>query len=218
MRPLSLLALSVLGLAGCSQASAEPPSQAEVFDRYVEVALSCEYADCAGGIVKPSETVSVVLESEAREDQVAALEDTISQWNAACPALPMMLGGDSETTMAFYFVDEANMVDVLPVYVEGNVGLFNYDWDGANVITGMTVAIANEITSDEMHHFVLEETTQAMGLVNDVVDRKSIFDAGLGRTVTYSALDQAIIGLHCDEQVVPGMTQAQLEELFFTAQ
>ena len=89
--------------------------------------------------------------------------------------------------MEYYFVDEAEMANVLPIYVAGNVGLFTYDWDANNVITGSVVAIANELEGRELVHFVLEETTQAMGLMNDVSDPTSIFDGGVGRVTQYSA-------------------------------
>lgn len=98
------------------------------------------------------------------------------------------------------------MAAVLPIYVEGNVGLFTYDWDAQNIITGSVVAIANELTGRELIHFVLEETTQAMGLINDVDDASSIFDGGSGRVTEYSEIDIATIAIHCDPQTLPGMT------------
>jgi hypothetical protein len=102
------------------------------------------------------------------------------------------------------------MAQVLPIYVEGNVGLFTYDWDGDNVITGMIVAIADHLEAEELTHFVLEETTQAMGLINDVADSDSIFDGGIGRVTRYSELDRSVIAMHCSGDVVPGMTTADL--------
>jgi hypothetical protein len=210
IRPLISLAAVALALAGCSTAA--EPTRVEVIERYQAVALSCEYADCADGVVKPGEPVSIVLHGQARDDQLSALEDTISQWNAACPSIPLRLGGTHATTMDFFFVDESDMASVLPIHVVGNVGLFNYDWDGSNVITGMTVVIANEIESRELEHFVLEETTQAMGLINDVDDPISIFDGGMGRTTSYSTLDQAVIAYHCQSGVAPGMDASELPE------
>ena len=202
--------LGVVALSGCSQPVAAPITDGEIADRYVSVALSCEYADCPTGLVKPRDPVSVIVHGPARDDQIAALDDTISQWNDACASIPLVRDGKTEVVMDFYFVDEAAMPEVLPVFVEGNVGLFNYDWDGTNAITGMTVAIANEIDGNEMKHFVLEETTQAMGLVNDVDDSSSIFDAGMGRVVTYSPIDRLVIETHCRSDVVSGMTAEEL--------
>lgn len=207
----ALLAIVLLGgIAGCSPISTAEPSPEETIDRYVAVALSCEYAECPEGIVRPSRPVSVQLRGPYRDDQLFALEAALSQWNSACPIIPLEMGGQSGVVMDFYFVDEPRMADVLAVHVPGNVGLFNYDWDGSNSITGMTVAIANEISGKEMEHFVLEETTQAMGLINDVADPQSIFDAGRGRAVAYSPLDAAVIAFHCREDVSPGMLRDEL--------
>ena len=96
------------------------------------------------------------------------------------------------------------------IYVEGNVGLFTYDWDASNVITGMKVAIAADLSGDELVHFVLEETTQAMGLINDVEDPRSIFDGGTGRATAYSSLDREVIELHCSTSVKPGMQASDI--------
>lgn len=200
----------VWGIAGCAPTSTADPSPAETLDRYVAVALSCEYAECPEGIVRPRQPVSVHLQGRYRDDQRLALEAALSQWNSVCPMIPLEMSGQSDVVMDFHFVDESRMAEVLAVYVPGNVGLFNYDWDGSNAITGITVAIANEISGTEMEHFVLEETTQAMGLTNDVEDPQSIFDAGRGRVVTYSPLDKAVISFHCREDVSPGMLQNEL--------
>lgn len=211
MRRLAWFVVFVLGgTAGCTPTSTVEPSFSETIERYVAVALSCEYAECPVGIVRPSRPVSVQLHGTYRDDQVRALDQALFQWNAACPMIPLEISGPSDVVMNYYFVDEARMADVLAVYVPGNVGLFNYDWDGSNSITGMTVAIANEISGKEMEHFVLEETTQAMGLINDLDDPQSIFDAGRGRVVTYSAWDKAVISFHCREDISPGMLRSEL--------
>lgn len=204
---LAVCTLSGCALPGTEQASRPEPSAQ---DRYVEIALSCEFADCPVGVVKPAGDVSVIVHTDMTPEQEQALSTTIAQWNAACASHPLTRDGSSEAVMDFYFVPEAGMRYVLPIYVEGNVGLFTYDWDGSNVLTGMAVAIATELEGDELTHFVLEETTQAMGLINDVADSRSIFDGGTGRTTTYSALDLEVIELHCSSAITPGMVEAEL--------
>jgi hypothetical protein len=211
MRPF-LLAAVTLVLSSCALPGVEEPEAPAVTvnQRYIDVALSCEYADCPEGVVKPDGPVSVVIHTPMSEEQEAALTTTLDQWNSTCEAHPLQRDGSSPTVMNFYFVPEAEMVDVLSIYVEGNVGLFTYDWNSDNVLTGMTVAIASELTGNELTHFVLEETTQAMGLVNDVDDPTSVFDGGTGRTTVYSELDRAVIALHCSEGIVPGMSETDL--------
>ena len=205
-----IVAILLALLGGCALPGTEnPEGTVDPRDRYIEVALTCEYDPCPPGIVKPAEGVTLELKTPATSEQSAALDHTMKLWNATCPAHPLTFDA-GEAVMEYYFVDEAELADVLPIYVEGNVGLFTYDWDSNNVITGSIVAIANELEGTELIHFVLEETTQAMGLINDVSDPTSIFDGGVGRVTEYSALDRLTIAQHCDDGVIPGMSESDL--------
>ena len=211
MRLMWMGALALV-LSSCALPGLEQPDAPDVpvHERYIDVALSCEYAECPEGVVKPEGPVSVIVHTQLSQEQEAALATTLDQWNSVCTAHPLVIDGSSPTIMNFYFVPEAEMADVLSIYVEGNVGLFTYDWNSENVLTGMTVAIASELTGDELIHFVLEETTQAMGLVNDVDDPTSIFDGGTGRTTVYSELDRALIALHCSDGISPGSMETDI--------
>ena len=206
MRAAPVWFLALL-LSSCALPGVEEARQLETSptQRYIDVALSCEYADCPVGVVKPAGGVSVRVNTDITPEQEKALNSSIEQWNGACPNHPLKRDRSVATEMLVYFVPEAEMADVLSIYVEGNVGLFTYDWDATNTLTGMTVAIASELEGSELTHFVLEETTQAMGLMNDVDDPRSIFDGGTGRTTTYSDLDLSIIEMHCSSAITPGM-------------
>ena len=206
MRAAPVWFLALL-LSSCALPGVEEARQLETSptQRYIDVALSCEYADCPVGVVKPAGGVSVRVNTDITPEQEKALNSSIEQWNGACPNHPLSRDRSVATEMLVYFVPEAEMADVLSIYVEGNVGLFTYDWDATNTLTGMTVAIASELEGSELTHFVLEETTQAMGLMNDVDDPRSIFDGGTGRTTTYSDLDLSIIEMHCSSAITPGM-------------
>lgn len=211
MTPKLLWWTPVLVLAGCALPGTGTSASDSVnpHDRYSAVALSCEYSQCPTGVVKPRGPIGIDIKTATTSDQSEAIAHTIEQWNDACPEHPLSLG-PSDATMEIYFVDKNDMAAVLPIYVEGNVGLFTYDWDAQNVITGSVVAIANELTGRELTHFVLEETTQAMGLINDVDDSSSIFDGGSGRVTEYSEIDMATIAIHCDPQTLPGMTAEEI--------
>ena len=206
MRAAPVWFLALL-LSSCALPGVEEARQLETSptQRYIDVALSCEYADCPVGVVKPAGGVGVRVNTDITPEQEKALNSSIEQWNGACQNHPLSRDRSVATEMLVYFVPEAEMADVLSIYVEGNVGLFTYDWDATNTLTGMTVAIATELEGSELAHFVLEETTQAMGLMNDVDDRRSIFDGGTGRTTTYSDLDLSIIEMHCRSAITPGM-------------
>ena len=210
--PFAFLVLLAGLVAGCTPSgSAGPqPGDPTTEQRYAAVALSCEYAECPVGVVKPAGDVRVEVVGSITGPQQEALTSTIEQWNTACGNHTLTTSGSAEAKMEFFFVPESRMSEVMPIYVEGNVGLFTYDWDASNVITGMKVAIAADLSGDELVHFVLEETTQAMGLINDVEDPRSIFDGGTGRATAYSSLDREVIELHCSTSVKPGMQASDI--------
>jgi hypothetical protein len=207
MRALSALGIIIAAcvLTGCAASSPEPTAE-EVRTRYIELALECEFGPCPKGAVLPAGAVAVTISGEPRADQVDAVSDAVDQWNGACSRFPLTVNGQGPVAMDVIFSPEDNLGSVLEVYVEGNSGMFNYDWDESGEITAITVGIASELDGRQLRHFVLEEITQSLGLKNDVPDSNSIFDGGTSARTTYSALDRQIISFHCSSAVNPGIT------------
>ena len=204
--------LTVAGMvASCSTPLSEPTAE-EVRTRYIEVALECEFGQCPEGAVLPAGSVSVTILGEARDDQRGAVVEAVSQWNSACSRFPITFDGPTEVGMQVIFWPQDDLGSVLDVYVEGNSGMFNYDWDKSGEITAITVGIANELDGRQLRHFVLEEITQSLGLKNDVSDPTSIFDAGTSAQTTYSALDSQTIKLHCSPGIFPGMRAEEVPQ------
>ena len=207
MRALSALGLmTTVGLlAGCAASSPEPTAE-EIRARYIELALECEFGPCPEVAVLPAGSVAVTISGEARADQVEAVSEAVDQWNKACSRFPLTVNGPGPVPMEVIFSPQDDLDSVLEVYVEGNSGMFNYDWDEAGEITAITVGIASELDGRQLRHFVLEEITQSLGLKNDVPDSNSIFDGGTSARTTYSALDREIIEFHCSSALNPGIT------------
>lgn len=192
-------------LTGCG-ASTPAPTAEEVRARYIEVALECEFEPCPKGAVLPAGSVALTISGEPRKDQVDAVSNAVDQWNSACTRFPLTLDGQGPVPMEVIFWPQDDLGSVLDVYVEGNSGMFNYNWEESGEITAITVGIASELDGRQLRHFVLEEITQSLGLKNDVPDSSSIFDGGTSVQTTYSALDRQIIGFHCSTAVNPGIT------------
>jgi len=211
MRALFALSIATFAgvVAGCT-ASLPAPTAEEVRTRYIEVALECEFGQCPDGAVLPAGPVSLAITGEPREDQVRAVTEAVGQWNTACTRFPITLDGPAVVPMEVIFWPQDDLDSVLEVYIEGNSGFFNYDWNALGEITAITVGIASELDGRQLRHFVLEEITQSLGLKNDVSDPNSIFDSGTSAHATYSQMDRQIISLHCSPNIIAGVKAAEV--------
>lgn len=191
------------------EAEPERPSLDEIIERYKQVATECEFGDCPGAVSRPETPVTVAITTTATPEQESAVEDALNQWNSHCYRLPIALGDPENAEMTIAFDDLENfsqhLAPHMKEFLSGNQGAFSYFWDGGFSIYDMRVVISSDLSGDSLRHFVLEEVTQSMGLMNDVQDSSSIFDSGQGRTTEYSTLDQEVVKLHCSGLVRPGL-------------
>ena len=191
----------------------EVPTNSAVLERYIAVATSCEYGGCPEAVVLPPANVSVEITTSATGEQTAAVDSAIAQWNSTCSTTNLSRNSASGVSMKIAFAPYDSLSEHLEFYEAGNYGFFNYWWGWGFRLTDFRVAIATELAGDELRHFVLEEMTQALGLMNDVSDSKSIFDAGSGITTNYSSLDAAVIQLHCSDRTYAGMKPSAIRAL-----
>lgn len=188
------------------------PTNSAVLERYIAVATSCEYGGCPDAVVLPPANVSVKIITSATEEQTAAVDSAIEQWNSTCSTTNLSRNSASGVPMKIAFAPYDSLSEHLEFYDAGNYGYFNYWWQDFRLVD-FRVAIATELAGDELRHFVLEEMTQALGLMNDVPDSQSIFDSGSGRTTNYSSLDAAVIQLHCSDTTYAGMQPSAIRAL-----
>jgi len=192
-----------------NEAKPVPPSLDEIVERYKQIATQCEFGDCPGSVSRPDSPVAVSITTPATPEQETAVRDALNQWNSHCDLIPLTLGDGANAEMKIAFDDLENfgqhLAPHMREFLSGNEGAFSYSWDGAFNIYDMRIAISSDLTGASLRHFVLEEVTQAMGLMNDVRDSSSIFDSGRGRTTEYSILDQEVVKLHCSGLVRPGL-------------
>ncbi len=185
------------------------PSLDEIVERYKQIATQCEFGDCPGAVSRPDSPVTVSITTPATPEQETAVQDALNQWNSHCDLIPLTLGDGANAQMKIAFDHLENFGQHLAPHVReflsGNEGAFSYFWDGAFNIYDMRIVISSDLTGASLRHFVLEEVTQAMGLMNDVRDSSSIFDSGRGRTAEYPTLDQEVVKLHCSGLVRPGL-------------
>ena len=217
---LPLLTLAFVGIiAGCSagiEASPEivdAPTNSAVLERYIAVATSCEYGGCPEAVVVPPAKVSVEIVTSASEEQIAAVDSAIQLWNSTCSTTNLSRNSANGVTMKIAFAPYDSLSEHLEFYDAGNYGYFNYWWSRDFRLVDFRVAIATELAGDDLRHFVLEEMTQALGLMNDVPDSQSIFDSGDGKTTIYSSLDTAVIQLHCSDKTYAGMQPSAIRAL-----
>jgi len=189
------------------------PTNSAVLERYIAVATSCEYGGCPEAVVAPPAKVSVEIVTSASEEQIAAVDSAIELWNSTCSTTSLSRNSANGVTMKIAFAPYDLLSEHLEFYDAGNYGYFNYWWSRDFRLVDFRVAIATELAGDDLRHFVLEEMTQALGLMNDVPDSQSIFDSGDGKTTIYSSLDTAVIQLHCSDKTYAGMQPSAIRAL-----
>lgn len=222
----NLLILGGTSAISADAAAALPcPDWHEIRSRYSDVALNCEFGPCDFRLKRPVGAIAVRIVSDYRLDQGTAVVHAMSEWNRACPEIPMApfepistvhgeirsnWTGGNGVPMSVGFASDTSLRYYVDYYEEGNKGLFSYRYSSNFEIQSMKVAISNSISGTDLLHLVLEEMTQSMGLVNDVYDAESIFNQAWGGPTTYSNIDYETVRLHCSVSVRTGMSSEDI--------
>jgi hypothetical protein len=114
-----------------------------------------------------------------------------------------------------YFIPLDEMDDVIPVYEPDNWGYFFLGWDWDYIAREAYIGIATDVTTQKYrNHLILEEVTQALGLMNDSPKyADSIFQIEWTETQSLSDIDTALIRmLYCDE-LKPGMGMDEVRQI-----
>ena len=99
--------------------------------------------------------------------------------------------------------------------MEGNLGYFSYNTRGDGEIWEAKIGIDTVLTDQlSRNHLLREELTQSFGLGNDSYKYEdSMFYQGWTLTQEYSKIDQKIIALLYSDDIMPGMTNDEIDEI-----
>ncbi len=182
-------------------------------DYFLEVALGSEFGDSSLIVKKWVSDIKIkVIGSPTNEDRMT-LNRVMEEINAII-GRPKLKIDDQNPNIEIYFVPESDFSKYEPNYVPENLGFFWVWWNDSFEITRARIMISTDPTLKERPHLIREELTQILGLMNDSwTYEESIFYQGWSGTTEYAEIDKVIIDMLYREEISPGMTGRQVEEI-----
>jgi|GEM_PF-1555126 len=169
-----------------------------------------------------------LMVNDPSEKEAEIIRDVVAEVNSSLPEAfrIQMVSDKSEASMHLYFIDKSDFQSTLKTHdISAKVpspvnGYFHLNWKRRYELYRSVILIATDLLEDKelLHHVVLEETTQSLGLANDS-DRftDSVFYENLstgnwGTAIRLSERDRKLIRLLYGH-VEPGMSAAQLQRV-----
>ncbi len=203
---------------------------------FKELAFGCdpetlEWAPCdADFIVKWCGPIRVGVAGQPSSSDLWEIDKIITQLRVLIRPVEIFRD-DSDPNLIIYLVPGDEFGRVRPEFpsTRGVVAV-EPDWSGC-LFTG---DVAVDATRNELvrRSVIREELTQALGLLNDSwtysdsifyqgqglnemrdSERLLLPGRGLNETIEFADIDEAVIRLHYDPRIEPGMTEADLERL-----
>ena len=141
------------------------------------------------------------------------LSQVISELNELTGGLELELVQEN-ANIDIHFEPESKFPSILPDYVPGNTGFVLVWWHGSEIYEA-TILIASDQGVIHRSHLIIEELTQALGLLRDSYSYpESIFYQDWSLVTEYSDIDREIIRILYHDDVVPGMTREDVLALF----
>jgi hypothetical protein len=192
----------------------EGVSNDELLDYFCEIGLHIEYGTGDEILKRWEGPIRITVKGDYTEEDYKTLEKHIDMLNGL-NVLPDISIADLDANFFVYFIPLDEMDDMIPGYEEGNWGYFNLGWDWDYIAKQAYIGIATDVTTQgDRNHLILEEVTQALGLMNDSPDyQDSIFQVNWTDTQELSDIDIALIRMmYCDE-LKPGMKLPEVREI-----
>jgi hypothetical protein len=189
-------------------------SDSELIDYFCQVAMNVEYGSANGTLKRWESSIRVEVSGDYTDEDYATLTNHIDTLNGF-GILPKISIVSSDANFFIYFVTLDEMDDVIPGYVEGNWGYFYLYWDGDYAINKAYMGIATDVnTQESRNHLILEEFTQALGLMND--SRKyedSIFQAEWTTTQSLMDIDYKLLYMLYSDYLSTGMGESEVRDI-----
>ena len=204
-------------LSAAVESSAAPEhgvSNSELIDYFCEVALNVEYNSTDNHLKRWEDPLRVKIMGDYTNEDYETLEYHIDALNSlgVLPDISIVSSGEN---FQIYFVLLDEMDDVIPGYVEDNWGYFYLYWDGDYHITDAYMGIATDVTTQEArNHLILEEFTQALGLMSDSYDYEdSIFQSQWTETQSLASIDVELVRMLYSGYLKVGMEEYEVRSI-----
>lgn len=202
--------------------SAPPPSQPSSFtqeevDYFVEVALGTEFHSSGAFIAKWETPVKIAVQGSPTKADTDTLNSVVSEINAIVGSQLMTIVADADqANEQVIFAPHNQFADILPEYVDGNLGYF-YFWFGKpqSIVRATVLITTDSVSQQERSHLIREEVTQSLGLAQDSnTYPDSVFYQPWTAVTSYAPIDKRLIKMLSLPEVKPGMNEAQVRALF----
>ncbi len=182
---------------------------ASEIEYFRQVAFGSEFTGARDYIVKWSQpTIRVSITGGSAIDR-QEMEDILAELASISGSLKFLLTTGT-ADLEVYIGPLSTLSSHVSEYVPGNWGFFYIEWDSSKRIVHGWIAVADDVTTvDERLHLLREETTQALGLMNDSWSySKSLFYQGWTSTTEYAPIDHALIEMLYRPEIYPGMPES----------
>lgn len=126
---------------------------------------------------------------------------------------------DNNPNITIHFVPEWNFTQIDPGYRAINYGYFRTQETGGTIEQANLLISSEVVTQPQRSHLIREELTQSLGLMNDSYSHPtSMFHQAWSEQAEYAPIDRALIKMLYHPSIRPGMTQAQVLDVFNSLQ
>ncbi len=215
---LVIIALSA-PVRGALAGRGKPPpvsnDDAMALNYLTEVGFGDEYGSSPPVLHKWTKDVGIGIQGTPTSADVATVNQVVAELNSLLSGLELELT-DEVADIEIHFAPETRFAAIEPNYQPVNMGFFRVWMDRDGAIYRGRILIASEgITQEERSHLIREELTQSLGLFKDSRQYPdSIFYRGWTSTGEYASIDTPTIRLLYLPQLQPGMTRAEVLDIF----
>jgi len=174
-------------------------------DYFAEIAFGAEFGNLEPLVRRWATGPTIRVNGSPTDEDRATLEQVVAELNALMTTTQISLV-ESDPTVELHFAPTAQFPDILPQYIQGNIGFFWVWFDARQVLNRSVVLIANDVDAEVRRHLIREEVTQMLGLMQDSFTfPESIFYQAFSRVSEYASVDRAVIEMLYGPHVMPGM-------------
>ncbi|MBR5280258.1 MAG: DUF2927 domain-containing protein [Clostridia bacterium] len=207
-----------------STAPTAPPSylariDQATWDYYKLIALQNEYgaASSQGSVKKWMDSISVFVGIYHTDEDLHIISKHIEDLNKV-PGIPAISITDSSenANVTILFITQADMNQMTADHGEIAHGYTTVWWDQGSITKSEIYIVYDEQTQLERQHTLLEEMTQARGLLNDAIlyDDSIFYVEYKPDILSLSSMDWKLLEIHYSDLIEPGMKEAAGEDLY----
>ena len=208
-----------------TSAPTEPPTflsqiDQKTWDYYKLIAFYNEFGSASDqGVAKKWTTpISLYVGPNYTQEDLKIIQNHIAAMDAV-PGVPdiTLTGVQTDANLSVSFISQAEMNQMTEGNGEIALGYTTIWWDETGSITrGEIYIVSDEPTQLERQHTLLEELTQAMGLLNDSIlyDDSIFYVEYKADLLSLSALDWKLLEIHYADVIEPGMREEAASALY----